>query len=98
MKHDKDNCPYQEKAEICEGEQCDGVLKWSTRFRESQKENKQLKEELNTMTRSELQMANRWADLKQKLEKIKEWYNKNNELSFLDDLKLKEMLDGDEKE
>ena len=35
-------------------------------------ENIQLKEELNVMTRSALQMANKWGTLKEKLEKIKD--------------------------
>ncbi len=62
---------YQEKAEKWDK---DGVI--TARYKEElEQENKQLKEELNVMTRSELQMANKWATLKQKLEKLEEYVN-----------------------
>lgn len=61
----------QDKAEICSNEECDGVLKWSTRFRESQQDNNQLKEELKSAVTLLDNTSSTAGKLKHKLERIK---------------------------
>lgn len=88
----------QEKSEICSDEECDGVLKWSTRFRESQQKLTQLKKELKSAVTLLDNTSSTGGKLKSKLDKInklvKELENDYEEIVLVKFVtKLKKLLE-----